>query len=1014
MLKQWAGAVPLALALGTATAWAAQVPLAVPATSTRTHNVGVVPQSTTLVDLLSASPDHSHLLHLLQRARLIPTLNLLNGSTFFAPVNSAFEDEVRAEEQVEDKVFTWALTAKGSPDLPDNVQTALRQRILYHILNYTLPYEPEAAPTERPDMLETLLFPLPGRDPDAPGEPGKDPKPRVKGMLGGRGQQLRIIRRADSKSRRIEGDPATFVGVDSQGRGGSAVISGQNGTAVRARNGVLISLQKVLRAPPSLASLLSDPAVSKFRSVLPDTLVQHLETTPHVTLFAPSDAAWGNLTDLQWKFLASEKGQVSVMDLYGAHAAKDPVANSSVGYTQAFGRGGDEKVVQTIAHGSLAVKVDEAGKLSVNGTDAQAIDILASNGTSALHLAAIVPSKRAISGVLHIVSDLLTPGHTLQLSVEQYLLALNCTRFVDLFRSAGLASDYLNGTDSSDSPSWTILAPRDDVFEDLGTIGKSSVWEGGWRSIPPVGSEALIDTLQYHVVPGLWMPHDFNDGMLLGTELVIKHKLAGHRQRVSVSVSESDGKGSALSRLGKGKGEPDHAKGLVGFGGANVIAEPLVVGKSIIYLLSKVLEPPQNPVQVAVTDLRLSTFVAAVYAAELEKLFRSAPAVTLFVPSNSAFETLGLVMNYLLLQTARSELRSLLKYHVVDDILYSDDIEVGSKKWATLDGSNVFVERKEDGNVTLRGPTISGFPANGETRPAKVLDGDWLTSTGALHIIDQVELPPTMEIGIGKLMRGAKTETMVDLLRASNMTWVLDGSEPGEDLLQAWEQGSVGSAKKKKNQGKRVVKGFEERSFTVLCPTDTAFTRINLTYYLNNPPLLRNLVLQHIIPSDPPSKSAIRDPSLFPTDGRPIALEDGRTYPTLLSEGEGGSSKYGDVAFRSWGEGGWIVGIKNARGSSGEHDAGRVSQFGRATPRLIRDPDGHDDLELTGKAKPAKMAYGGGVLIIDAVLEPYEPSPWQKWGWIVATVLICVVGALAIIGMGWKLWRCVGLLCVTS
>src|SRR6266853_4693787 len=45
--------------------------------------------STTLVDKLSEDPDFTTLLRLLQRARLIPTLNRLNGTTFFAPTNDA-------------------------------------------------------------------------------------------------------------------------------------------------------------------------------------------------------------------------------------------------------------------------------------------------------------------------------------------------------------------------------------------------------------------------------------------------------------------------------------------------------------------------------------------------------------------------------------------------------------------------------------------------------------------------------------------------------------------------------------------------------------------------------------------------------------------------------------------------------------------------------------------------------------------------------------------------------------
>lgn len=47
--------------------------------------------SSTLVDALSADPDYSSLLRLLQRADLILTLNKLNGSTLLAPTNDAIK-----------------------------------------------------------------------------------------------------------------------------------------------------------------------------------------------------------------------------------------------------------------------------------------------------------------------------------------------------------------------------------------------------------------------------------------------------------------------------------------------------------------------------------------------------------------------------------------------------------------------------------------------------------------------------------------------------------------------------------------------------------------------------------------------------------------------------------------------------------------------------------------------------------------------------------------------------------
>ena len=340
------------------------------------------------------------------------------------------------------------------------------------------------------------------------------------------------------------------------------------------------------------------------------------------------------------------------------------------------------------------------------------------------------------------------------------------------------------------------------------------------------------------------------------------------------------------------------------------------VGDSIIYLISSVLEPPASVINTAVSDLRLSTFVASIYAASLDQNLSTAPAVSYLVPDNSAFTSLGLVMSYLLLPTSRTELRSVIQYHAIDELVYLDDFPIGgSRRYPTLAGAEIYLERPAlNSSLTVHGPTIGGLPANGETRDAKVTEGDILTATGALHIVDQVELPPDLSISIAKLLRGAKANTMVDLVRAANMSWVLEGKEPpasfldGSDAVELRALGLGGKKGKKNKRPKR--RAPTDRAYTILCPTDKAFARLNLTYYFSNPFALSELVKLHIIPTNAFAP-------LSP-DGRPIVLTDEIAYPTLLDINEGGDSKYGSVAFRRWGDDGWLVGIKSARGTNGE------------------------------------------------------------------------------------------------
>lgn len=132
----------------------------------------------------------------------------------------------------------------------------------------------------------------------------------------------------------------------------------------------------------------------------------------------------------------------------------------------------------------------------------------------------VQPDIYASNGVLHLVSSLLVPDGALQITPEKHLLALGCTSFVSLIHSTNLTS-LINNTEVKS----TILAPTDDVI---------SVLAG--PELPKPGSEELKRLLQYHFIPGRWLPRKLGDGMLLETEL-IEDGLGGGRQVLPVEVN---------------------------------------------------------------------------------------------------------------------------------------------------------------------------------------------------------------------------------------------------------------------------------------------------------------------------------------------------------------------------------------------------------------------------------------------------------------------------------------------
>ncbi|KAH9811749.1 hypothetical protein DFH28DRAFT_900262 [Melampsora americana] len=909
-----------------------------PSSTTTPHSS----QTVTFIDLLSNSTSFSNLLHLIQRARLVPIINLLNSSTFFAPTNDAIQSH---------PLLSLALNPISPQDdsNPDNLQLELRQTLLYHLLNYSLP---SSIPTETPTMLETLLFPLPVNQSIPPRHPGQSPVESPPSLLGGKGQKLRIIQR----------DHNTYLEVDSHG---------DNGTLLRlnetqlASNGILIPLDRVLTPPPRLSTLIrSTPQLSILAEVLSEDSFDQLDSTPHLTIFAPQNDAWNSLDPIELSYLKSNFSSEDAIKVFQSFSSLAGLPQDQPGYYHQLLKAvhqANQPVSLTTTQGhQLLVDLDPRTEtLTVNGTHIAGYDLLTNNG------------------VLHLLPQLFLPGGTISMSLEKYLLASNCTKLVSLFRSANLSTTYL---DNSTVEPYTILAPRDDVF-DGSDPSVSGAWSDRWATLPANDSQDLRDVLKYHVVRGAHPPEALSDGMLLRTELDLKRTNGSLKQQILVSVSDSDGKGT--SRSGK-------KRSLIGFGGVNVVGvEPIRVGNSLIYLISQIIERPLDLLEVALSDLKLSTCVASIFAAGIDEELKTYPGLSYFIPTNKAFESLGLIMDYLLLGKSKADLSRVLRYHAITEVVYLRKIPAGdSHRYPTLEGTEIYISKLDGDNVTLHGPTSHGLPLNGEIRDSEVVnDHDRLVETGSLNVINQVELPASLDIDISKLMAGAKASTMVDLIKASNMSWVL-------------HQNSTRLRDEDEDEGKARL----GNSYTVLCPTDEAFTKINLTYYLEDPVLLKSLVMQHIIPTKPPSASSSKSrPAPRPAPFHPLLLGDGIVYSTLLSRSEGGPSGYGDVSLRlnkmvekkseeeNEGRPKWLIGIKGARGSQGDHDSAKVMNYGRVSPRVVED-----DQML--------ISIGGGVLSLNKVLEPYDPNWWERWGKALVGWMM-IIGFVGVLGyLVWRLW----------
>jgi solute carrier family 25 carnitine/acylcarnitine transporter 20/29 len=399
-----------------------------------------------------------------------------------------------------------------------------------------------------------------------------------------------------------------------------------------------------------------------------------------------------------------------------------------------------------------------------------------------------------LPGVIHIIDSLLVPPFTL--TPEKILIGLNATRFVSLLRESGLAG-YVNGSVAHEGEAYTILAPVDEP---------SALAQGGVL-LPPSRKEALRNTLAYHVLPGRIRPANLRDGGLLPSELRTP-LLKNGRQVVPVEVRRSvlgQLAADAISLGGVDDDGGDWAE--IRFAGVQVVGEPVEVGRSIIYRVRSFIDPPPDFVETAVASLDLTTFLAAAFAARLDDRLRAAGAITLLAPDNRAWTRLGLGRDYLLLPEARTKLRAVLRHHVVDEVVYLEDLRAGGpgkrKSYPTLGGGSLAFEA--GGNGTIKVGESSSGRQNGELQRARVLRGDAITANGyvrtralgrpadpltdtaergpcsALHVVDQVIIPSSVNVTVGNLLRGAKASVMADLLERAGLDWVLDGRQPTEE-----------------------------------------------------------------------------------------------------------------------------------------------------------------------------------------------------------------------------------------
>lgn len=133
-----------------------------------------------------------------------------------------------------------------------------------------------------------------------------------------------------------------------------------------------------------------------------------------------------------------------------------------------------------------------------------------------------------------------------------------------------------------------------------------------------------------------------------------------------------------------------------------------------------------DPVATAASNNpELSTLVAAIQEADLADTLNNAENITVFAPTNDAFEKIPQADLDALLAD-KEQLTQVLTYHVVGEKVAPDQLADGT--FETLEGADLTTD-ETDGTYVVNDS-------------AKVVCGDVMTENATVHLIDNVLMPP--------------------------------------------------------------------------------------------------------------------------------------------------------------------------------------------------------------------------------------------------------------------------------
>lgn len=287
----------------------------------------------------------------------------------------------------------------------------------------------------------------------------------------------------------------------------------------------------------------------------------------------------------------------------------------------------------------------------------------------------------------------------------------------------------------------TVFAPTNEAFENALEAFRATDLND--LVVKLGGPQNLQTVLGFHVVPAVAFSRNLSEVNNFTT-------LAGQQLRVNLTngaVTVTDASGNV----------------------ANVVQADVQIRNGVVHVIDRVLLPsielPKPTLVEAATEAGLTTLLTAVTAVEgLPSALLSAPAITVFAPTNEAFaaalQVFGAAdLNELVVKIGgAANLEKVLGFHVVPAVAFSGDL-AATNTFTTLSGQEIVVE-KSGNNVSVRDQL---------GRVAQVVAADVEIANGVVHVIDGVMLPDLMLPTIVEAAQAADLTVLLDAVTAAGL-----------------------------------------------------------------------------------------------------------------------------------------------------------------------------------------------------------------------------------------------------